>query len=181
MGKVSRLFKGELKKIFLGPGIFFMTAFLILLLTIAPKLYEPTTKSDLATTVNISTTTVEDAYTSFLDYKNDYSIRVNKVEDEIQELILTNANFKENLTNIANEVLESRMQVNTLILAEDLTGSSNNLTNLITKAELLDATYKSYMNNYTLPLILVNEELNDDFTLDMTSFINKVVVIAHMS
>lgn len=171
MGKVSRLFKGELKKIFLGPGIFFMTAFLILLLTIAPKLYEPTTKSDLATTVNISTTTVEDAYTSFLDYKNDYSIRVNKVEDEIQELILTNANFKENLTNIANEVLESRMQVNTLILAEDLTGSSNNLTNLITKAELLDATYKSYMNNYTLPLILVNEELNDDFTLEIAQLL----------
>ncbi len=171
MGKVSRLFKGELKKIFLGPGIFFMTAFLILLLTIAPKLYEPTTKSDLATTVNISTSTVEDAYSSFLDYKNDYSIRVNKVEDEIQELILTNANFKENLANIANEVLESRMQVNTLILAEDLAGSSNNLTNLITKTELLDATYKSYMNNYTLPLILVNEELNDDFTLEIAQLL----------
>ena len=42
MGKISRLFKGELKKIFSSYGIFFMTAFLILVLTIAPKFFNPT-------------------------------------------------------------------------------------------------------------------------------------------
>ena len=43
---IFRLFKGELKKIFLKPGIFVMTGVLILILAIAPKFFTPTERTN---------------------------------------------------------------------------------------------------------------------------------------
>ena len=115
MGKVSRLFKGELKKIFLGPGIFFMTAFLILVLTIAPKLFNPTSKNDISSSVSFSTTNVESVYASFTEYKSDYDEKLENIENDVQELITNNANFKENLTTLTNEIYSLRMELDSLI------------------------------------------------------------------
>ncbi len=61
---IFRLFRGELKKIVFGPGIFIMSGLLILILAIAPKFFTPTTKQDTSTIV-ISGETVGERYTDF--------------------------------------------------------------------------------------------------------------------
>lgn len=164
MGKISKLFNGELKKIFLGPGIFFMTAFLILVLTIAPKFFSPVSKSDLSTDLIISTTDVKDAYNSFLEYKTTYSTDLETINNNVITLIDNNANFKKNLVNIADELFALRVDFNALTLGNDVNTMLNCLNAMSNKAKELETLYQSYLHNYIFPVILVNDQL--DFNLE---------------
>lgn len=164
MGKISKLFNGELKKIFLGPGIFFMTAFLILVLTIAPKFFSPVSKSDLSTDLTISTTDVKDAYNSFLEYKTTYSTDLETINNNVITLIDNNANFKKNLVDIADELFALRVDFNALTLGNDVNTMLNCLNAMSNKAKELETLYQSYLHNYIFPVILVNEQL--DFNLE---------------
>ena len=171
MGKTFKLFKGELKKIFLGPGIFFMTAFLILLLTIAPKLFTPAEKVDISSTIDISSSTVLDSYSSFLGYKSDYETKLSEIEDEIQELIENKANFKENLVNFSNNIHSLRMKLDQQILVGTEEDLANCLSELLIKTEEFNLLYNSYMSDYAVPLILVNEELDHNIRIETSQLI----------
>lgn len=176
MGKVSRLFKGELKKIFLGPGIFFMTAFLILVLTIAPKLFNPTSKNDISSSVSFSTTNVESVYASFTEYKSDYDEKLENIENDVQELITNNANFKENLTTLTNEIYSLRMELDSLIFKGSEEDMADCLFNLIEKVDEFNYTYASYVEDYSLPLVLVTEELDHNIKYEasqLSKILNK--------
>ena len=176
MGKVSRLFKGELKKIFLGPGIFFMTAFLILVLTIAPKLFNPTSKNDISSSVSFSTTNVESVYASFTEYKSDYDEKLENIENDVQELITNNANFKENLTTLTNEIYSLRMELDSLIFKGSEEDMADCLFSLIEKVDEFNYTYASYVEDYSLPLVLVTEELDHNIKYEasqLSKILNK--------
>jgi hypothetical protein len=131
MGKISKLFKGEIKKIFLGLGMFFMAGFLILTLTIAPKLFNPTSKSDIETNISINASSVEDAYSSFLDYKAEYEDKLLGLETDIQILIDIQADFKKQLFDISCEIYDLRMNLNSLVYNGNNQEKLNCLINLI--------------------------------------------------
>ncbi|MBQ3214075.1 MAG: ABC transporter permease subunit [Clostridia bacterium] len=171
MGKTFNLFKGELKKIFLGPGIFFMTAFLILLLTIAPKLFTPAEKVDLSSSISISTRNVESAYSSFLEYKADYSTKLNEIQSEIQELIENKSNFKESLVELSNNIHLLRMKLDQQILVGTEEDLSDCLTELIITTEQFNSLYNSYMTEYLLPVILVDEELDHNIRIETSQLL----------
>ena len=73
----------QLKKIFLGMGIFFMTALLLLAVTISPKLFSPENKVDITTNTNISQSKVKDVYESFSTYKTEYSNRLLNLKETL--------------------------------------------------------------------------------------------------
>jgi len=162
MGKTSRLFKGELKKIFLGPGIFFMTALLILLLTIAPKLFTPTTKTDLTTGVSISTTNVESAYSSFLEYKRENENKLTQISADIDKLTANNADFKKKLVDLTNEIYTCRMELDGLIYTGSESDLSSCLVKFIENVNEFKTTYADFMNNYAVSVILASEQLDYD-------------------
>lgn len=166
-----RLFKGELKKIFLGPGIFFMTAFLILVLTIAPKLFDPTPKKDISTSVSISTINVESAYSSFLDNKTDYESKLNIMLNNVEDLINNKTDFKQNLTTLTEEIQTLRANLDTLIIREDLDNLSPTLVSLIEKSEQLNNMYVDYTTAHIVPLVLVDENLNADINFDLSQLL----------
>ena len=62
---IFRLFRGELKKIFLKPGIFIMSGLLILVLALAPKFFTPNNKTDISS-IQFSGNTVSE---TFLDFR----------------------------------------------------------------------------------------------------------------
>ena len=55
-----------------------MTAFLLLTLTISPKLFNPTDKSDLNSSISLKTTDVLSVYSSFLDYETELNLKNKK-------------------------------------------------------------------------------------------------------
>ena len=171
MGKVSKLFKGELKKIFLGPGIFFMTAFLILVLTIAPKLFSPTPKNDLTTSISISTIDVKEAYNSFLDYKNEYKTKLDKINEDVNALIDNNSNFKSNLTTLADELFNLRMEFNGLTIGNDVNTMLECLNNMVRKTTELQSLYDTYLQSYVFPIVLVNEQLDFDIRFEISQLL----------
>lgn len=176
MGKVFRLFCGELKKIFLGSGIFFMTAFLLLTLTISPKLFNPTEKEDLNSSISIETSTVLSAYSSFLTYEAELNLNNTNIENSIEELIVNKSNFKENLQNLANDIYEYRMLFNKLVL----TGSENDLSiclqEFILKTNEFNQLYNTYTQSYAFPVVLVSEDLDLDIKYE-TSQLSKLLSV----
>ncbi len=165
MGKLFRLFNGELKKIFLGPGIFFMTAFLILALTIAPKIFNPTSKEDITSSISIETTTVIDAYTSFLEYKTESNTKINNIKSDINSLIENQSDFKADLQKLTQEINDYKMQLDKLLLTStdySISNLANCIKEFILKNEEFSDLYKSYMSSFAFPLVLVDEQLDLD-------------------
>lgn len=171
MGKISKLFKGELKKIFLGPGIFFMAAFLILALTIAPKLFSPTPKSDITTAVSISTTSVEDVYSSFTEYKTNYNNDLTEIRNEYLNLINSNDDFKQNLVDLSNELYDLRINFNYLVNSGTNQAKLTCLESMISKTEEFRNLYNSYLNSTNTPLILVTKQLDFDINFEIETLI----------
>jgi len=171
MGKTFKLFNGELKKIFLGPAIFIMTALLILLLTLSPKFFSPSQKEDLSTQISLSTTNVLSCYSSFLEYKNEYNLNLISTKNNIDKLISDNEDFKTNLVNSVEEIQIKRMELSSLIIngsEEDCLGCFNEL---ISKVNSFQSLYKSYTEDYVVSLILVNADLDYDIRFTTTQFI----------
>lgn len=177
MGKISKLFKGELKKIFLGPGIFFMTAFLILALTIAPKLFNPTLKNDINSSISLSATSVEETYSSFTEYKNNFSSNISEIKEEYNYLIATNTDFKQNLSNLSQELYDLRIEYNRLIHTGTIHSKLECLEKLIEKTNNYQQLYNTYLNEIKTPLILVTKEIDFDINFELET-LSKILNVA---
>lgn len=167
MGRISKLFKGEIKKIFLGPGIFFMAAFLILALTIAPKLFNPSEKKDINSSISINATSVTDTYTSFNEYKLDFSSNISEIKNEYNFLISNNTDFKQNLLNISDDLYDLRTEFNSLIHKGTNPAKLNCLNNLIEKTQEYKNLYDFYLNSSNTPLVLVTKEIDFDINFEL--------------
>ena len=69
---ISRLTKGELKKIFLKPGIFVVTALLVVVLTLSALLFKPQSRLE-SSVVNISGTKIGQMYSNSYGASSDKS------------------------------------------------------------------------------------------------------------
>ena len=167
MGKISKLFKGELKKIFLGPGIFFMAAFLILALTIAPKLFNPTPKNDINSSISLSSSSVEDVCSSFNEYKVDIGSNLTEIKNEYNFLITKNSDFKQNLLDISNELYSLRTNFSSLIHKGTVQSMLDCLESLIQKTQEYKDLYEFYLNSSNTPLILVSKEIDFDINFEL--------------
>ena len=167
MGKFSKLFKGELKKILSGIGIFFMSTFLILTLTIAPKFFNPIRQPNISSASLISTLDVIKSYQSFIEEKSNYTNQISDIETVYQDLIDNNTNFKQNLINISTDIFNLRKNLNNLIATGTNTQKSKCISDLIDKLTEYTTTYNEYLNSHYLPLILVTEELDFNINFDI--------------
>ncbi|NCB48742.1 MAG: hypothetical protein EOM55_03890 [Clostridia bacterium] len=173
MTKIFKLIKGEMRKIFSGVGIFIMSALLILTLTICPKFFSPSEKVDSSTGVNISTISVKTAYESFLISKDEYNNSLSEIQNDINNFISNNADFKQKLLDDFEEIILTRQSFHSAVLSEDISGengSFNKLNVLRTQVSELYDTYNAYINGQTSPLILVNDELNYEIDSEILAF-----------
>ena len=167
MGKISKLFKGELKKIFLSVGIFLMSAFLILALTISPKFFNPSEQQNITTTTSINSSTVKNSYTSFLDEKNNLNSITTEIESVYQNFIDFNQDFKQSLLDKSSEIFELRRLLNSYITTGTNAQKSTCLDNLIAKVDEYKSTYNDFLNEHYLPFILVTEDLDFDIEFEL--------------
>lgn len=173
MNGIFRLFKGELKKIFSGAGIFVMSALLILTLTVCPKVFSPTEKIDTLSQVNLSTESVEAARTSFLFAKDEYDNNLNIIISDINEFISSFADFKGSLMNDLEMVRITRTAFQNSVSSEEIEGSDGaffKLGELKSAVNTLYDNYNSFINAHFFPLILVSEKLNYDISSELLSF-----------
>ncbi len=163
MFKISKLFNSEIKKIFSGPGVFIMSAILILLLTICPKLFSPTVRMNIASETNISTSSVTSSYDSFLLEKTIYDSKVAGIFSDINEYIANNANFKQKLIDDFASISATMQAFHLAVLSENISGENgcfDTLNTLRVDISQLYNEYNSLINDHITPLLLVSEELN---------------------
>ena len=180
-----RLFKAELRKIFLRPGIFVMTALLAVILALSYFLYQPMTRN--TSEISIDRNQVSEIYDYFKNGNMSYS-----KSDALSYMTSTNnliENYRNN--NTISNVETLKTQVNTLndniyafldrvgrvisspsgegkeiaykILTETLKPSVDSLVNLF--SSLIDTSN---------PLILVNKNTAENITLSLNS-INRIL------
>ncbi len=170
MQKIFRLTKGEIKKIFLSPIIFIMSAVLILALTIAPKFFSPAENITTASSVSLSGYNVTQIYNSFSsDYKSTYESAYNNALSDYQTFI-NNTNSQTN--TLSNKMAEIKLAwenyKNGVTAAEraetdeEIANSKNNCLNLQNtlreKIVGLETYYNELMQSLSSPLILVTEQ-----------------------
>lgn len=176
MGKISKLFKGELKKIFLSVGIFFMSAFLILTLTIAPKFFDPVSQEDITNITTISSSSVKQSYNSFIQEKSNIESSKNNVEQIYSDLINNNEDFKAILVTKSETIYNLRQNLNGYIKTGTNAQKLNCINNMLTALEEYKTLYNNYLNEHYLPLILVTENLDFDIQFELenlTRILNK--------
>lgn len=165
-----------MRKIFSGVGIFIMSAFLILALTICPKIFSPTEKTDTSTSYSIETTSVKTVYESFLDAKSELDTKIDNIESEINEYIANNADFKQNLIDIFDSVSSLRQAFHTNVVDVvngDVSGTEecfSALNSLRDEVDTLYSTFNSYVSGSTSPFVLVNEDLSYNLGDEILSF-----------
>lgn len=180
--KIFRIFKGELFKIFLKPGIFIMTGVLVLILAIAPILFSPKERTDI--NFSLKGTNITDKMNSFDIQKTNLldEIENEKIKIEAFLSLPTGSNpVKEINYLIYNETAEYygvvysyKSYINAYTessLRDDITYLYNNSRTLITKLNDLSTKIKSYIENSSIALILITEsdyeqiiEIINDFT-----------------
>ncbi len=179
-----RLFRGELKKIFLGPGIFIMTGLLILILALAPKFFTPIAKTDVSSTTIVGETVYERfSYfqESILTEQPGSKYVYSDLESSYSclQTFITNkdTDYTNNLKLRLNNIITRRQELSGLIsVAQNqaecdiITGKLNELVALL---EQLKTTYEQYIG-YDIPLVLVTEKINTDFTFYINSFVNTI-------
>ena len=173
MSKVFKLLKGEIRKMFSGVGIFVMAALLILALTICPKIFSPSEKIDSSSDTSISSVNVKTAYESFLVAKDEYNESLDEIQNNINEYISNNADFKKKLVDDFETINLTRQSFHTAVLSEDINGENgcfNTLNLLRTQVSQLYSAYNSYINDQTSPLLLVDENLNYEIDSEVLSF-----------
>lgn len=171
MFKISKLFKGEIKKIFLGPGMFVMAGLFILVLALIPTMFNPSEKTSSLSQIELTTNSVTSTYSSFLDYKNIYENELETTHSNITTLIDYNGNFSQNLIDLGNELYDIRISFAEATNREVINGTNGCFSlhkSLIDKVSEIENLYLSYMNNYFIPLILVDDDLDFKITTELT-------------
>ena len=173
MGKINRLFKGEIKKIFSGPSIYIMTGLFILALTLLPSFFNPTPRVDEISTITINETSVTDIYSSFTEQKNIYDSKINQLQNNINEIVENNGDFKQNLTQLAQELYTTRINFSLAISRNKIEGENGCFQlqlKMIELANNIKKMYNSYANDYFVPLILLNEDLFYTLEIEINFF-----------
>lgn len=178
-----RLFRGELKKILLGPGIFIMSGLLILVLAIAPQFFTPNTKEDTSTLI-ITGETVGERYTDFTEkYLTDengsykYAEIVSNAKN-INELITLEKSPSENLKDKFMS-LEASRQVfsgsinNTTIDESEIPSIQAQLQTFLGHLNTTKTTYLGYINK-NIPELLITKESETDLLFALNNCIAKV-------
>ncbi len=179
-----RLFRGELKKIFLRPGIFVMTGLLILILALAPQFFTPTKKTDVSSTTIVGETVYE-RFTYFQESilteqsSSKYVYQDLEKNKSYIDLFLTNSSvdFVNNLKIRLNNINNKRQTVSGLIQVaqtqEECDAITAKLNEILTLLNELKGLYEQYIS-YDIPLLLVTEDINTNFTFYINSFINTI-------
>lgn len=174
MQKIFRLTKGEIKKIFLSPIIFVMTAVIILALTIAPKFFTPDENITTESSVTLSGYKVTEIYSSFLnEYKSDYENSYTSALVEYHSLIENPKDKAQSLLSKMNIIKQAwadfLTSIDTLENAstdEEISTAKNNSLNKqnILKEKFVDMEnyYTNLIQQYSIPLILVTEQTDMD-------------------
>ncbi len=171
MFKISKLFRGEIKKIFLGPGMFIMAGLFILVLALIPTIFNPSEKSSSLSQIELTTNSVTSTYSSFLDYKNIYENELETTHSDIATLIDYNGDFSQNLIDLGNELYNIRISFAEATNREVINGTNGCFSlhkSLIDKVSEIENLYSAYMNNYFIPLILVDDDLDFKITTELT-------------
>ncbi len=184
---IFRLFKGELKKIFLKPGIFIMTGLLILILAIAPKFFTPTERID-ESYVTLKGDNVSERFLDFRDNRltenggKYFYAPLESNASTINELLVLTKSPKKELTDAFNLAFDARRQFDGTIqvetvsdadipeLKEDVQNLYDNLIN--TKTVFLDYLKRD------IPLILVTKDEESNITFALNNFIAKLELYA---
>lgn len=174
MQKIFRLTKGEIKKIFLSPIIFVMTAVIILALTIAPKFFTPDENITTESSVTLSGYKVTEIYSSFMnEYKSDYENSYTSALVEYHSLIENPKDKAQSLLSKMNIIKQAwadfLTSIDTLENAsteEEISTAKNNSLNKqnILKEKFVDMEnyYTNRIQQYSIPLILVTEQTDMD-------------------
>ncbi len=174
MQKIFRLTNGEIKKIFLSPIIFVMTAVIILALTIAPKFFTPDENITTESSVTLSGYKVTEIYSSFLnEYKSDYENSYTSALVEYHSLIENPKDKAQSLLSKMNNIKQAwadfLTSIDTLENAsteEEISTAKNNSLNKqnILKEKFVDMEnyYTNLIQQYSIPLILVTEQTDMD-------------------
>ena len=174
MQKIFRLTNGEIKKIFLSPIIFVMTAVIILALTIAPKFFTPDENITTESSVTLSGYKVTEIYSSFMnEYKSDYENSYTSALVEYHSLIENPKDKAQSLLSKMNNIKQAwanfLTSIDTLENAsteEEISTAKNNSLNkqniLKEKFVEMENYYTNLIQQYSIPLILVTEQTDMD-------------------
>ncbi|MGN0798738.1 MAG: ABC transporter permease [Christensenellales bacterium] len=174
MKKIFRLTRGEIKKIFLSPIIFVMTAVLILALTLAPKLFSPAENVTTESSVTLNGYKVTQIYSSFLnEYKSKYENSYTSALNEYHSLIENPKDKTQNLSIKMNDIKQSwstfLTSIDTLERAsteEEIATAKNNCLNaqnlLRDKIISFESYYTNLIQQLSIPLILITNQTDMD-------------------
>lgn len=180
---IFRLFRGELKKIFLGPGIFIMSGLLILILAIAPKFFTPTTKQDTST-IAISGETVGERYTDFEENhltNIDGTYKYKSIEtsaDNIDELINLSKSPLEDLKDKFMVMEAARQAFSGTVTPPtanetDVPLAQSQLSIFLDNLNKFKTTYLNYISK-DIPQILVTKSNDSEILFALNNCITKV-------
>ena len=174
-----KLFKGELKKIVLRPGIYIMVALLVLAMVLAPMLFSPASRTDAK--ILIDNPTVATRYTYFTtniqSVRDENRIaRVDIIEDilgnpdrnVLRDEILAGYAYSDVITVPLPVTLKDFYRKFEALAGVDLpvdinpirTQLEESVLGMKTKATALFSKYTSVIGNET-PLLLVTEQTNE--------------------
>ena len=180
---MNKLFKAELKKIFLRPGIFVMTALLALILALSYFLYSPINRS--TTEISIDKPTLSEIYTyyttSSLNYsKSDADTYLNNARSMVDEykssLTDSNANKIKEQVNLVNTNLASFMDFANRARSNwdyKETAEKIRITEVLPSLSELEQMYTNF-SNAAKPSILVSTE-SDGRIKSMLTAIQKIL------
>ena len=180
--KTFRIVKGELFKIFLRPGIFIMTGFLVLILAIAPVLFNPNERTDLLFT--LSGNNVTEKVNSFNTQKIELLSSIDKEKANIDYFLdlPTGENPLKELNYIVyNETAEYygiissyKSYINAYTessLREDMSYVYNNSRVLINKLTDLKTKLKEFIEDVSIPAILISQDNYDNLISNIDDFV----------
>ncbi len=180
---IFRLFRGELKKIFLGPGIFIMSGLLILILALAPQFFTPSEKQDVSKDIIIVGETVSERFSTFDErfVINDNGVHtytsMKEQADAVKQFIDLSTSPYETLYTKLTQVSAAREDFSVAILSATddsaIPGVKAKLQILLDNINELKATYLGYSKK-DIPQILVTKSTDADINFILTNFIAKV-------
>ncbi len=180
---IFRLFRGELKKIFLKPGIFIMSGLLILILAIAPKFFTPNNKTDISS-IKFSGENVSEVFLDFREKnltesggKFFYSDLEENATTINELLTLTKsplAELQESFLNTQNarQTFSGTIKVQT-VSDSDLPTLKAQVHDIYTYAVQTKNVFLNYLKR-DIPLILVTEDEESNITFALNNFITKL-------
>ena len=180
---IFRLFRGELRKIFLKPGIFIMAGLLILVLAISPKFFTPNNKTDISSH-KFSGNTVSEVFLDFrekeLTEQGPKFVYADLEENAatINELLTLAKSPKSELQSAFFETQNARESFSGKIQVHDVSDSDlPELKAAVQKIYDYAVQTKTLFLDYLkrdLPLILVTEEEESNITFALNNLITKL-------